>query len=78
MSDVGDPLVPAAETDALNRAAAARGRLARARTFDVFRHVDLDPFADPLRTAPELARLARHIHAIVAPALRPRGPTGLG
>lgn len=69
MSDVGDPLVPSSETDALNRDAAALGRLARARTFDVFSHVNLDPFADPARTLPEVWRLYRHVHAIVAPAL---------
>ncbi len=69
MSDVGDPLVPSSETDALNRDAAALGRLARARTFDVFSHVNLDPFADPARTLPEVWRLYRHVHAIVAQAL---------
>lgn len=69
MSDVGDPLIPSTETDALNAAARSLGRLARARTFDVFRHVNLDPFESPGRTAPELWRLYRHVHAIVAPAL---------
>ncbi|MFN8422659.1 MAG: hypothetical protein U0470_04440 [Anaerolineae bacterium] len=69
MNDVGDTLVPPNETDALIRDAARLGRLARARTFHVFSHVNLDPFRDPGTTLPELWRLYRHVHAIVAPAL---------
>lgn len=69
MNDVGDTLVPPNETDALIRDAARLGRLARARTFNVFSHVNLDPFSNPRRTLPELWRLYRHVHAIVAPAL---------
>jgi len=69
MNDVGDPLIPHTETDALNRDAAELGRLTRARTFDVFRHVDLDPFADTGRTLPEIWRLYRHVHAIVGTGL---------
>jgi hypothetical protein len=65
MSDVGDPLIPHTETAALDRAAARLGVLERAQTFDVFRHVDLDPFQDPGTTLPELWRLYRHVHAIV-------------
>jgi len=69
MNDIGDSLIPSTETDALNAAAQPLGHLARARTFDVFSHVNLDPFQDPGHTVPELWRLYRHVHAIVAPAL---------
>ena len=67
MSDTGDALIPASETDAL--ASDLGDRVTRRTIFTVFSHVDLDDLEEPARVLRELAALHGQVHAILG-ALR--------
>jgi hypothetical protein len=63
MSDTGDALIPAGETEAI--AAALGERVARRTVFTVFSHVDLDELDEPTQVARELAALYGQVFAVV-------------
>jgi predicted esterase len=64
MHDVDDHHVPVAESRRLATGLAARGLLARFSEFRLFSHVQPDQ-VDPVAAAPELWKLALHLHALL-------------
>jgi hypothetical protein len=64
MHEVDDFHVPVAESRRLAAALESRGRLARFTEFRLFSHVQPDQL-DPLAAAPELWKLAWHVHALL-------------